>query len=85
MRGRVSIDCGCGGPGSGLSWLLVIRNAAVAFLALMAAASVSSRELDVADFVVMILGVVTALVVLLGVEQAGGNGAYVWRERHRSR
>ena len=32
-RGRYLIDCGCGGPGQGLSWFLVARNAILAGIA----------------------------------------------------
>lgn len=37
-RGRRRIDCGCGGTAQSLSWSLVIRNALLAALALLAAA-----------------------------------------------
>lgn len=33
VRGRHSIDCGCGGPGHGISWLHLLRNAVLAGIA----------------------------------------------------
>ncbi|MCO5102167.1 MAG: methylamine utilization protein MauE [Burkholderiaceae bacterium] len=43
LRGRVDIDCGCGGPGQRLSWRLVARNAVLLGACALAAAPVSVR------------------------------------------
>jgi hypothetical protein len=84
-RGRVSIDCGCGGPGHGLSWLLVWRNVALVGLAAVAAAPPAARALGALDVGVLVAALATLWLLLLAVEQAGSNGAYVWLVRHERR
>lgn len=82
MRGQVTIDCGCGGPGHGLSWLLVWRNGGLAVLAVVAGMAPDGRGLGPADAAVLVLSVVTAGLVVAGMEQAASNGAYVWLARN---
>ncbi|SME97244.1 Methylamine utilisation protein MauE [Tistlia consotensis] len=53
LRGRSSIDCGCGGPGQAISWLLVARNLALAALAVVALAPVAARPLGPFDAVLL--------------------------------
>ncbi|MDF3218611.1 hypothetical protein EN962_25280 [Mesorhizobium sp. M7A.F.Ca.CA.001.09.2.1] len=52
-RGRTSIDCGCGGPGQSISWILVGRNVLLAGFAGVAAAPVVVRPFDVSDVMLM--------------------------------
>jgi hypothetical protein len=81
-RGHVTIDCGCGGPGHGLSWLLVWRNALLAGVAGLAAMAPVDRTLGLADAVWLVLAVATATLVIAVVEQAASNAAYVWLHRN---
>lgn len=48
-----ALDCGCGGEPLPVSWALVLRNAALAALAGLAAAPMTQRSLGVADFAVL--------------------------------
>jgi hypothetical protein len=82
VRGQVTIDCGCGGPGHGLSWLLVWRNAAFAGLAAVAGMADDGRGLGLADAVVLVLSVLSVGLVVAAIEQAASNGAYVWLARN---
>jgi hypothetical protein len=76
-RGHVSIDCGCGGPGHGLSWLLVARNLGLVGVALLAACVPGPRAMGPLDATVLVLSVATVWLLLAVVEQAASNGAYV--------
>jgi hypothetical protein len=82
MRGRYTIDCGCGGSGQGLSWFLVARNAVLAAISALAVASPLTRELSVTDAVVLGLSVLTVLLLLVAVEQTGANDAHRQFLRH---
>lgn len=82
-RGHVTIDCGCGGPGHGLSWLLVARNVALIAVAGLAAFPASERPMGIADAAVLVLAVVTVWLLIAAIEQAASNAAYVWLDRHR--
>jgi hypothetical protein len=82
-RGHVTIDCGCGGPGYGLSWLLVARNGALIAVAALATMPAGARDLGAADAGVLALAAVTIWLLLAGLEQAASNAAYVWLHRHR--
>lgn len=82
-RGHVTIDCGCGGPGHGLSWLLVARNVVLITIAGLAALPAGERTMGVADAAVVVLAVVTVWLLIAAVEQAASNAAYVWLDRHR--
>jgi len=82
-RGQVTIDCGCGGPGHGLSWLLAARNAGLIAVAALAAMPAAGRELGAADAGILAFSVITVWLLIAAVEQAASNGAYVWLHRHR--
>jgi len=63
-RGRRDIDCGCSGPGQmqPLRPVLLLRNAILAGLGLLAASSPQARELGVFDaFVILAASAVTLL------------------------
>lgn len=84
-RGHVTIDCGCGGPGHGLSWMLVWRNLGLMAVALVAALAPEARALGLADAATLVAAVLTGWLLLAVVEQAASNGAYVWLHRHGRR
>jgi hypothetical protein len=75
-RGRYTIDCGCGGPGQGLSWFLVARNAILAGIATLAAAAPASRVISVSDALVLAMSVITVWLVMLATEQVAANDAH---------
>jgi hypothetical protein len=75
-RGRYLIDCGCGGPGHGLSWFLVARNAVLVAIAAVALVPAATRALSNADAVLIALSVVTVWLLILAVEQVGANDAH---------
>jgi hypothetical protein len=75
-RGRYLIDCGCGGPGHGLSWFLVARNAVLMVIAAIAIVPATARAMSNADAVLIALSVVTVWLLILAVEQAGANDAH---------
>lgn len=81
-RGHVTIDCGCGGPGHGLSWLLVVRNLGLVLVAALAALTPGGRAMGLADALILVLGVATVWLLLAAVEQAASNGAYVFLHRN---
>lgn len=58
LHGR-ELDCGCGGEPLAVSWPLVVRNALLGALALLAAAPTAPRALGLADF-----GVVAAALLV---------------------
>jgi Methylamine utilisation protein MauE len=51
-RGHV-LDCGCGGEPLPVSWALVVRNALLAALCIVAASGMSARAMTLADFLVV--------------------------------
>jgi hypothetical protein len=61
-RGRVSMDCGCGGIGERqtLQWWMVRRNLLLAVVALVATLPVSARELGWSDLFVISCATVSA-------------------------
>lgn len=61
-RGRVSMDCGCGGIGERqtLQWWMVRRNLLLAAAALVATLPVSARELGWSDWFVISCATVSA-------------------------
>ena len=69
LRGRHSIDCGCGGVGQPVSWGLIGRNGALIATAALAALPVTPRALGVLDMVAVPVMVAASWLVLLIVEQ----------------
>ena len=67
-RGR-RLDCGCGGEPLPLSWALVVRNAGLAVLALLAGAPVAPRPLSLADFLVIAAALVLATLLHAALHQ----------------
>jgi hypothetical protein len=70
------IDCGCGGPGHGLSWFLVARNAILAVIAAMAAAAPAARGISLSDGLILGMSVVTVWLLILATEQVAANDAH---------
>ena len=75
-RGRYAIDCGCGGSGQGLSWFLVVRNAILTAIAVLALAAPLTRAISFVDAIVLGLSVVTVWLLILASEQAAANDAH---------
>jgi len=67
-RGRRDMDCGCSGPNQSqpLRPLLLLRNAALVALALIAAQTPLAREMGAADLALSILASVTLLLLYTG-------------------
>lgn len=57
VRGRRSIDCGCGGAAHPLSWGLVGRNLVLAAAAILASRPTLERAMDWIDALTLVLGV----------------------------
>ena len=64
-----ALDCGCGGEPLPLSWALVVRNAGLAVLALLAGAPVAPRPLSLADFLVIAAALVLATLLHAALHQ----------------
>jgi hypothetical protein len=86
MRGRNYIDCGCGfgasiGREQALSSSLVARNVLLIGLALLPLVPTTGRDLGIADFVVVLAGVLTAILLYAGSGQLIQNRAAIisWR------
>ena len=76
VKGRDSIDCGCGDPDQGqtISYSLVLRNAILAGLALAGVfATVTSRELAGFDFATILFAVIAALLMYTTINQLLAN------------
>jgi hypothetical protein len=77
VRGRDRIDCGCGGAGNGLSWFQVLRNAALAGFALVAAQSPSAVVIGPVEWVVALAAITAFWLVLVGAEKLAANWSYL--------
>ena len=85
-RGRVHIDCGCGGPAGTeqeqpISLGLVIRNVGLATIAALPALPVVERNLQAADFAAVGATVLIAVLLYAAMTQLLHNGAAIraWR------
>jgi hypothetical protein len=67
-QGRV-LDCGCGGDALPVSWALVVRNAVLVCIALLAAAPVVPRAMGLADFMVVVASVLLATLLYAALHQ----------------
>lgn len=76
-QGRTEISCGCGGPTDHLSGALLMRNALLVAICLVAACTITDRPLGWADFLALPFGVVTLWLLLEAGEQALQNAAYI--------
>lgn len=76
-QGRTEISCGCGGAADQLSVWLLVRNAVLAVLALVAAQPMLGRDLQWFDFLSIPLGVLAMWLILEAVEQTLQTGAHI--------
>ncbi len=77
LRGNRRIDCGCGGAGQGLSWFLVIRNAVLVVIALVAAATPIAVPLDLLAWISVVTGIASLMLVVAGAEQLNENWSWL--------
>jgi hypothetical protein len=77
LRGRTRIECGCGGAGTGLSWLHVLRNAVLAGFALIAAQSPTSTDIGPVDWFVALAAITSIWLLLVGAEKLAENWSYL--------
>lgn len=87
LRGRAHIDCGCGlGAASGslhpLSWWLVLRNAALAALALLPLVETAPRALGLTDGFTLVAALLALGLLYLAAQQLLINGTAIrtWRQ-----
>jgi hypothetical protein len=64
-RGRTDIDCGCFGPAlrQRLSWWLLLRNAGLFALLMLAAMPAGGRAMDLLDYTTMVMAAATVVVL----------------------
>jgi Methylamine utilisation protein MauE len=79
-----ALDCGCGGEPLPVSWALVVRNAVLAGMALLAGAPMASRAMGLAEFLVVAAAVLLGSLLYAALHQvlrhrAGVRTATVWR------
>lgn len=67
-QGRV-LDCGCGGEPMPASWALVLRNAVLLGIAVLAAAPASARAMGLADFMVVMASVLLGTLLYAALHQ----------------
>jgi hypothetical protein len=67
-RGR-RLDCGCGGEPLAVSWALVVRNAGLAAVAVLAGATMAERPMGVGDFLVVSAALLLACLLFAALHQ----------------
>ncbi|MEJ1158325.1 MauE/DoxX family redox-associated membrane protein [Prosthecomicrobium sp. N25] len=77
LRGRTAIDCGCGGPGQPIGWILVGRNAVLAAAAALVLLPVAPRSLGILDMIAVPVMVLATWLVILAVEQLARSFAHI--------
>ncbi len=73
LRGRSRIECGCGGPGEGLSWTLVLRNGVLAGFALVAAQAPLATAFGTFEWLTAAAAIASLWLLLVSVEKLAGN------------
>ncbi|HWK65546.1 MAG TPA: MauE/DoxX family redox-associated membrane protein [Rhizobiaceae bacterium] len=76
-RGNTRIDCGCGGEGTGLSWYLVARNAALVGLCLIAMATPLPVEMGAAAWASVAAGILSSMLLFAGIEKLIDNWSWL--------
>jgi len=87
LKGRRTIDCGCGGPLAAkktISWSLVIRNFILALLALFCTTALLMRSLDTLEVFIIFSGVAASLLIYEAIEQAIANSQNYQRWQARN-
>jgi hypothetical protein len=90
LQGRTHIDCGCSGPlgaSKKISWILVMRNAGLVFLALLCTLPtittiLSTPTLSTLDGFIILSGAVVSLLLYETIEQAIANAQGYQRWTH---
>jgi len=89
LRGRIHIGCGCGVGGSSdgdqqLSSGLILRNAILIAIALVAAIPVTARPFAVLDYVTIGTTLLASALLYAGANQLLASGAAIgtWRNKH---
>jgi len=77
LRGRSRIDCGCGGAGEGLSWVLVFRNTALAGFALVAAQTPLPAVFEPLGWMTAAAAIASLWLLLVGIEKLAENQSYL--------
>jgi hypothetical protein len=75
-RGRLRIDCGCGGPGQMISWALVIRNLTLAAVAIFVGMNTAALDQIPAGTLVAFAGVLLCWLLLAIFDQIIGNRSH---------
>lgn len=81
LRGRDSIDCGCGAKGQPIGWPLVLRNVLVAGLLYAGALSIGQRNFGALDVGLALLVVIASTLLYLTVNQLISNHAALMKAR----
>lgn len=76
-RGNDHIDCGCGGAGQGLSWYLVLRNAMLAGVCLVAMATPLPLEMTLVGWASAAAAILSFLLLFAGVEKLIDNWSWL--------
>ncbi len=89
LRGRIHIDCGCtmgtsAGRDQQLSWGLVARNSILIIAALTATLPAIERAIGFVDYVTLVAGLLTIVLLYGAANQLLNNGTAIgtWRNRH---
>lgn len=77
MRGNTHIDCGCGGAGQGLSWYLILRNAVLAGLCVVAMAPLLPVEMNSVAWTSAAAGILSFLLLFAGMEKLIDNWSWL--------
>jgi uncharacterized membrane protein len=77
VRGRSSIDCGCGGAGQGLSWFLVLRNAVLVGFALVAAQSPIAAGIGPSGWIAALAAIASFWLLIVVTEKLAENLSYL--------
>lgn len=87
LRGRRDVDCGCGGASGRqtLAWWLIVRNAALALLALIGAGDGAVRDLAWLDAFTAVAGTLALLALYVFFNQLGANAPRLNSLRHPRR
>jgi hypothetical protein len=90
LRGRSRIECGCGGAGEGLSWVLVARNAVLAGLALIASQAPLQAAFGPFEWMTGAAAIASMWLLLVSIEKLAANLSWLTaadtaRDQHPAR
>lgn len=81
VKGRMTLDCGCGGPSGftqSISWSLVARNCMLVGIALVTALPIANHRLSIPDLVTIVLASIAVIFIYSSIELAIVN-----QQRHK--